>query len=88
MRRLSSNESRWSAFAECFRTMLSGMVDDDARSIDRLPLLRDAERRQLLYGWNETATEFPESKCIHQLFEQQVRRTPDAAAGGLRRRLS
>ena len=67
-------------FAECFRTMLSGMVDDDARSIDRLPLLRDAERRQLLYDWNETATEFPESKCIHQLFEQQVRRTPDAAA--------
>ena len=67
-------------FAECFRTMLSGMVDDDARSIDRLPLLRDAERLQLLYGWNETATEFPESKCIHQLFEQQVRRIPDAAA--------
>jgi amino acid adenylation domain-containing protein len=43
-------------------------------------ILSDAERRQLLVEWNDTQTDFPREKCIHQLFEEQVERTPDNVA--------
>ncbi len=39
-----------------------------------------SERRQLLVDWNNTAADYPRDKCIHQLFEEQVERTPDAVA--------
>jgi amino acid adenylation domain-containing protein len=42
--------------------------------------LTDAERHKLLVEWNDTAAEYPRDKCIHQLFEEQVARTPDAVA--------
>ena len=45
-----------------------------------LPLLTAAECHQLLVGWNETAADFGQEKCIHTLFEEQVARTPDAVA--------
>ncbi|WP_069301131.1 MupA/Atu3671 family FMN-dependent luciferase-like monooxygenase [Neptunicoccus sediminis] len=43
-------------------------------------ILPDAERQQVLFDWNATATDFPESQCIHQAFEAQVERTPEAEA--------
>jgi amino acid adenylation domain-containing protein len=33
-----------------------------------------------LFEWNETAAEFPQHKCVHEIFEEQVARTPDAVA--------
>ncbi|MFM6057253.1 MAG: non-ribosomal peptide synthetase, partial [Microcystis aeruginosa] len=48
--------------------------------ISQLPLLTESETHQLLIEWNNTQVEYPEYKCIHQLFEEQVKRTPDAVA--------
>ncbi|HEX2327661.1 MAG TPA: amino acid adenylation domain-containing protein [Candidatus Angelobacter sp.] len=62
-----------------FETLLRGMVADENESVDNLSLLDEKERTQLLYGWNRTATEVPEC-CVHDLFEEQVRTRPDAAA--------
>ena len=45
-----------------------------------MPILTEAERRQILVEWNDTAADYPKDKCIHQLFEEQVERTPDAIA--------
>ncbi|MEG4594112.1 amino acid adenylation domain-containing protein [Microcoleus sp. F8_C2] len=42
--------------------------------------LTDAQRHKLLVEWNNTTREYPQDKCIHQLFEEQVERTPDAVA--------
>ncbi|MBD1887684.1 AMP-binding protein [Microcoleus vaginatus] len=42
--------------------------------------LTDAERHKLLVEWNNTTREYPHDRCIHQLFEEQVKRTPDAVA--------
>ncbi|HXE43161.1 MAG TPA: amino acid adenylation domain-containing protein, partial [Candidatus Baltobacteraceae bacterium] len=42
--------------------------------------LNAAQRQQVLAEWNNTAAEFPKDKCVHQLFEEQVARTPDALA--------
>ncbi len=43
-------------------------------------LLPEAERALLLHEWNATSTPYPEDVCLHQQFEQQVERTPDAVA--------
>ena len=45
-----------------------------------MPLLTEIERRQLLVEWNDTDRDYPQDKCIHQLFEMQVDRTPDLVA--------
>jgi len=38
------------------------------------------ERHRLLVAWNATDAEYPRQRCIHELFEAQVERTPDAVA--------
>ena len=63
-----------------FQTLLQAIVADTNQPIAHLPLLTEAERRQLLVDWNDTAADYPQDKCIHQLFEEQVERTPDAMA--------
>nr|WP_281422355.1 non-ribosomal peptide synthetase [Photorhabdus caribbeanensis] len=45
-----------------------------------LNILPEVERQLLLKTWNATETVFPEQLCIHQLFEQQVEKNPDATA--------
>ncbi len=63
-----------------FRTLLAAMVADDTQKVDRLPMLPHEERQQLLYEWNATEAEYPRDKCVHELFEEQVERTPNAIA--------
>jgi amino acid adenylation domain-containing protein len=65
---------------EHFQTLLEGIVTTPERRISELPLLSEAEWHQLLLEWNDTGVEYPQDKCIHQLFEAQVERTPDALA--------
>jgi len=48
--------------------------------LSRLPILPVAERRHLLETLNATAVDYPSQHCIQALFEEQVRRTPDAVA--------
>ncbi|HEU5380558.1 MAG TPA: non-ribosomal peptide synthetase, partial [Ktedonobacteraceae bacterium] len=60
--------------------VLEGIVADAQRSIAHLPLLTEEEERQLLVQWNETGSRYPEQCCVHQLFEEQVERTPEALA--------
>ncbi len=45
-----------------------------------LSLLAAGEKEQLLKVWNNTKTNYPQDQCIHQLFEEQVKRTPDKIA--------
>ena len=63
-----------------FQTLLAGIVANPETPISNLPLLTAAERHQLLVEWNNTAAEYPREQCIHQLFEEQVERTPEAVA--------
>ena len=46
----------------------------------QLSLLSESERHRLLVEWNDTAIDYPSEKCVHELFEEQVARTPDAVA--------
>jgi amino acid adenylation domain-containing protein len=63
-----------------FKTLLEGIVANPQTRIADLPLLSEAERHQLLVEWNDTQTDYPNHQCIHQLFEAQVEKTPDATA--------
>ena len=63
-----------------WQTLLEGIVADAAQPIATLPFLREAERHQLLEERNSTASAYPGDQCLHQLFEAQVERTPDAVA--------
>ena len=62
------------------RTLLEEIVADPDRCISVLPILSETERHQLLVEWNDTAADYPKDKCIHELFEEQVEKTPDAIA--------
>ncbi|MDZ8257987.1 non-ribosomal peptide synthetase [Nostoc sp. ChiQUE01b] len=63
-----------------FVTMLEAVVANPQQRIDQLPLLTQSEQQQLLVEWNDTQVDYPQDKCIHQLFEEQVERTPNAVA--------
>jgi amino acid adenylation domain-containing protein len=62
------------------RTLLEGMVANPVQRLAELPMLTAAEQHQLLVEWNNTSAPYPQDMCIHQLFEAQVARTPDAVA--------
>ncbi|MDJ0659614.1 MAG: amino acid adenylation domain-containing protein [Crocosphaera sp.] len=63
-----------------FEVLLRGIIDNPEKSIGSLPLLTQSEQEQILVEWNNTGAEYPKEKCIHQLFEEQVERTPDLVA--------
>jgi amino acid adenylation domain-containing protein len=62
------------------RHVLEAMAADEHQTVDQLPMLPEAERRQLLEEWSATAAEFPGGECVHELFERQAERTPGAPA--------
>jgi aspartate racemase len=63
-----------------FQTLLEGIVENPEERISVLPLLTETERRQLLWEWNDTKTNYPDQKTIQELFARQVTDTPDAVA--------
>jgi amino acid adenylation domain-containing protein len=62
------------------RTLLEGMATNPGQRLVDLSILTQAERHQLLVEWNHTHVACPQDTCIHQLFEAQVERTPNAVA--------
>ncbi|MBR8838801.1 MAG: amino acid adenylation domain-containing protein [Stigonema ocellatum SAG 48.90 = DSM 106950] len=63
-----------------FQTLLCGIVANPEERLAQLPLLTPPEQHQLLVEWNDTQAPYPHEWCIHQLFEAQCFRTPDAVA--------
>jgi amino acid adenylation domain-containing protein len=61
-------------------TLFGAILAKPEQRVSELPLLTEIERRQLLVEWNDTDRDYPQDKCIHQLFEMQVDRTPDLVA--------
>jgi amino acid adenylation domain-containing protein len=74
------DESTMARMAAHWRVLLEAMVKGPERRVSELPMLADSERHQLLEEWNDTRTDYPESALIHELFEAQAVRTPQAVA--------
>ncbi|WP_375491857.1 amino acid adenylation domain-containing protein [uncultured Nostoc sp.] len=62
------------------QTLLESMSTNPQQRLGELSLLTEHERHQLLVEWNQTQVEYSQDQCIHELFEAQVERTPDAIA--------
>lgn len=68
---------RW---MDCYETLLKGLAEDATQPLARLPLLTPHERDLALFTFNQTEVTFPEDICVHQLFERQAAKTPNAPA--------
>jgi amino acid adenylation domain-containing protein/non-ribosomal peptide synthase protein (TIGR01720 family) len=62
------------------QALLQGFVAEPEQHLSNVPLLTEAERHQLLIEWNDTKSDYPQDQCIHQCFETQAERVPDAIA--------
>src|ERR1035438_2465903 len=60
--------------------LLEQVVEAPEACIDGYRLLSEADRYRVLVQWNATAASYPHDLCVHELFEGQVARTPDAVA--------
>jgi amino acid adenylation domain-containing protein len=67
-------------FTSHFQVLLEGIINNPNQKISHLPLLTAREKQQILIDWNKTEANYPKDKCIHQLFEEQVAKTPDNIA--------
>jgi amino acid adenylation domain-containing protein len=63
-----------------FATLLDAICADPDQGIAQLPLLTEGERQQVLATWSTAPAPYPRDRCVHELFEEQARRTPDAVA--------
>jgi amino acid adenylation domain-containing protein len=55
-------------------------IEDPKELIGRLDILPLDERRQILVAWNQTSSDYPRGRHVHELFEEQAQRTPDHVA--------
>ncbi len=62
------------------KTLLESMVSNPEQRVCDLNMLTPAERHRLLVEFNETRADYPRDETLTRLFEEQVRRTPDAVA--------
>ncbi len=73
-------ESSIQRMAAHLQTLLKGIVANPKQRLSELPLLVESEQHQLLREWNDTLVDYPQDKCIHELFEVQVEKTPLSVA--------
>ncbi|EEW26720.1 MupA/Atu3671 family FMN-dependent luciferase-like monooxygenase [Rhodobacter ferrooxidans] len=77
--RISDDEARAIA-ARLGQFVAAAASTGPATLVANLPILPDSERELVLEQWNRTAKPYERSLCVHQAFESQVSRTPDAIA--------
>ena len=60
--------------------LLASAIANPEAALGELEILSPQERHKLLVEFNQTKVDYPQNKCLHQLFEEQVERTPDRIA--------
>lgn len=65
---------------EHFQMLIDSALANPDQPITHLPMLSQAERKQILEDWNATRHPFQDQVCAHQLFEAWAEKQPDADA--------
>jgi amino acid adenylation domain-containing protein len=65
---------------EALGSLVTALEEAPATPLNTLEVLPRSEVRTVLYDWNDTAAPFPGDICVHQMFEDQVLRSPAATA--------
>ena len=60
--------------------ILESVAASPDQRLSEIPLLTAEESQRMLVEWNRTERDYPQGECIHCLFGEQVRRTPDKVA--------
>ncbi|WP_346940654.1 amino acid adenylation domain-containing protein [uncultured Clostridium sp.] len=60
--------------------ILNSIVNNVEIKLNEVNLLSEAEKNQILYEFNNTKVDYPKDKTIHELFEEQVEKTPNNIA--------
>jgi amino acid adenylation domain-containing protein len=63
-----------------FERLFEKTMSDPDQELRALSLLDEAEYRKVVEEWNDTAVPFPDTSCIHQIFEQEAEQRPHAIA--------
>jgi amino acid adenylation domain-containing protein len=63
-----------------FERLLAAAADNPDLSLAQIPLMSNQERQQVLMDWNQNAADYPRSLTLHEAFEVQVDRSPEAIA--------
>src|SRR5947209_9059189 len=69
-----------SSMLDLWQQVLQTLVQQPEQSLAALPLVSETERALLLDRWNATERLYPQDVCVHELFEQQAQRQPEAIA--------
>jgi amino acid adenylation domain-containing protein len=73
----ASTIERW---LKHYQTLLEGICANSEETLGKLPILTHSELRELTVEWNQTGVQFPKQRALHEWFEDQVTKTPDARA--------
>ncbi|MBX4267613.1 amino acid adenylation domain-containing protein, partial [Clostridium estertheticum] len=60
--------------------IIKEVVDNPEIKLSEIEMLSEEEKKKLLVDFNDTKAEYPKDKTIHELFEEQVEKTPDSIA--------
>lgn len=60
--------------------LLFTAIEDDSQKLYELNFLTESEKQKLFFKFNDTSVIYPRDKCVHQLLEEQVEKTPDKVA--------
>ncbi len=63
-----------------FQTLLASIIANPDERVASLPLLDEEDWQRQVVDWNDTAADYSSLPCLHQMFESQVERTPEAVA--------
>ncbi len=66
--------------AEQFVNILTQIIENPDQRLMEVEILSNKEKEQIMWGFNNTKQEYPSNKTIHQLFEEQVIKTPNQIA--------
>jgi amino acid adenylation domain-containing protein len=67
-------------FIVYFERIISDILENRSKLISNVEIIPEKEKQQLLVVFNDTQVQYPKNKTIHQLFEEQVEKTPDNIA--------
>jgi len=74
------DQSTINRMVEDYQTLLQEILANPNQKLSQYALLTEQQKHQLLVEWNSTQAEYPKVNGIHQLFEEQVKKTPEAIA--------
>ncbi|MEY2834154.1 MAG: hypothetical protein RLZZ574_3414, partial [Cyanobacteriota bacterium] len=73
----AENISYW---GKLWQTLVTNAVNNLEAKVSELEILNQSDRHKLLFEFNQTQQDYPLDKCIHELFTEQVAKTPDKIA--------